>query len=57
MSREERVKNKFVGAHVSTCDHKGTFSDKTKNKFLGPHVSTCVFICMFLFSSIFEHSL
>lgn len=40
MSREERVKNKFVGAHVSTCDHKGTFSDKTKNKFLGPHVST-----------------
>jgi|GEM_PF-2593371 hypothetical protein len=27
------------------------------NKFIGAHVSTCVFICMFLFSSILEHSL
>ena len=35
MTREERIKNKFVGAHVTAC----------------------VFICMFLFSSIFEHSL
>ena len=41
-TREDRVKNKWVGTHVSTCDHKGTFSDKTKNKFLGPHVSACV---------------
>lgn len=34
-----------------------TREDRVKNKWIGPHVSTCVFICMFLFSSILEHSL